>query len=197
MEPSITMQPTPELFEAISLVQGSIETMKRTGVNNGYTFSYIYEIMDYLRPRLKEHGLSMIQSPVGKNKLITTVTHKSGGYMSWTFDLPSYYDPIMTVSQSWSAAITKARKTACKTIFNITDKDDLLEKDGADTGGTQDIESELSEWVANQISNAQKTKRWSKLQSYFSEQLGNDENALQYALKELNTAAFAAGVQLP
>lgn len=197
MEPSIEIKPTSEFFEAFSLAQAKVVTITRTGVgDSGYTFSYIHEIMDYLRPILGEFGLTMIQSPVGKNKLVTVVTHKSGGYMSWAFDLPPYYDPMLTASQAWSAAITKARKTACKTIFNITDKDDYSEKDGADAGAKMDIASELGDWVDKQIAKAAKSGQWSGLISYFKDQFNGDQKALSFALAKIETAAQAAGVQI-
>jgi hypothetical protein len=124
------MQTNMKLIEAIHEVQQEIDILKREATADAGKFSYKYTAFPTmwleLKPLLKKHGLTVLQSPVGSDGsqmgdfLLTEIHHSSGEARQWfTRLIITRDDP-----QGYGSAITYAERYIIKTIFKIVTDDD-------------------------------------------------------------------------
>ena len=129
-----------ELAKALSKFQGAIKSVPKRAVNPFFHSKYadLDAVWEMCRKPLTDNGLALIQTTTeveGKVKLITTLIHSSGEYITGCYPitpmrqardqgwLPSD-DP-----QSMGSAITYARRYAMSAILGISaDEDDDGEK---------------------------------------------------------------------
>lgn len=125
------MENNLKLIQAISAVQQELEIMGRDAKADIGKYSYKYTpfptMWVELKPLLKKHGLTVIQSPVSNDGntmgdfLRTEVYHSSGAFKEWTMRLIVTRDD----PQGIGSAITYAERYMIKTIFKlVTDSED-------------------------------------------------------------------------
>lgn len=118
------------VIKAIGTVQQELEILKRSSTADAGKYSYKYtgfpEMWVTLKPLLKKHGLTVVQSPTSTDGvqvgdfLTTEVYHDSGGVKAWTMRLiVTREDP-----QGIGSAITYAERYMIKTIFKVVTDDD-------------------------------------------------------------------------
>lgn len=119
-----------KLIKAIHEVQQEIDILKRESTADAGKYKYKYTSFPTmwleLKPLLKKHGLTVLQSPVGSDGhsmgdfLVTEIHHESGESRQWfTRLIITRDDP-----QGYGSAVTYAERYIIKTIFKIVTDDD-------------------------------------------------------------------------
>lgn len=116
---------TPELFAAISKMQGEVENATKGSTNPHFKSRYadLAEVLNTVRPVMSANGLSVIQSPSFdgvKVSVTTTLCHLSGGYISGEIScVPAKHD-----GQGIGAATTYLRRYALAAFAGVAQEDD-------------------------------------------------------------------------
>jgi hypothetical protein len=124
---------TPELFAALSKMQGEVENATKGSTNPHFKSRYadLAEVLNTVRPVMSANGLSVIQSPAlsviqlpGVDDLLVSVTtiigHSGGGYITGEMSCrPAKYD-----GQGIGAATTYLRRYALAAFTGIAQEDD-------------------------------------------------------------------------
>jgi hypothetical protein len=116
---------TPELFAAISKMQGEVENATKGSVNPHFKSRYadLAEILNTIRPALSANGLAVIQFPSfsgGVCHVLTTLTHSGGGYVSGEMSCV----PAKVDAQGIGAATTYLRRYSLAAACGIAQEDD-------------------------------------------------------------------------
>ena len=102
---------------------GTIGYDKKVEVGKyGYSYTSFTAILSYVRPRLTEVGLAVMQF-LEPNGLRTMLVHKSGEYMACTMSLK----PLVKTAgaQAFGGAVTYAKRYALSAMLGLaTDEDD-------------------------------------------------------------------------
>lgn len=115
-----------ELWKSIAAVQAAVEDVKRDAEgqvgNHKYKYADLAQVLQMLRPLLKENRLAILQSPCirdGHSVLHTLVAHESGEKHDFgDYPLGEYRKP-----QELGSAITYARRYSICSIFGIAQED--------------------------------------------------------------------------
>jgi len=116
---------TPELFAALSKMQGEVENAIKGSLNPHFKSKYadLAEVLNTVRPVLAANGLSVMQSPSfdgGVCHVTTTLAHSSGGCIYGTMScIPAKQD-----AQGIGAATTYLRRYSLAAICGVAQEDD-------------------------------------------------------------------------
>ncbi len=118
------------LYKALLQVQSQVETLPKTKQAHGYRFTPLDVILDYLRPKLKEAGLVVLQTVEdvdGAVAVKTTVIHaESGEKMEALAVAPKERGNIrMSPVQAMGSDITYLRRYSISPIFGIASDEDV------------------------------------------------------------------------
>jgi hypothetical protein len=122
---------TNELFAALSKFQGELDNASKSKQGHGYKYADLAECINIAKAPLAATGLAVSQmlgqSELGKQTLITILTHSSGQYMMSEFDL---VDATLmggagkNPAQVLGSAITYQRRYAYTAIIGMAQQDD-------------------------------------------------------------------------
>jgi len=116
-----------DLATALVAAQAEMPVIPKSAQGHGYKYADLTVILDTVRPVLKKHGLSVVQSVSGNGQtgITTMVLHKSGQYIADTFELPALDEnKRMNVVQAMGAAITYGRRYGISAMLSLaTDED--------------------------------------------------------------------------
>lgn len=122
---------TNELFAALSKFQGELDNASKSKQGHGYKYADLAECINIAKAPLASSGLAVSQmlgqSELGKQTLITILTHASGQYMMSEFDL---VDATLmggagkNPAQVLGSAITYQRRYAYTAIIGMAQQDD-------------------------------------------------------------------------
>jgi hypothetical protein len=137
---------------ALSELQGKMFAVGKSASNPFYRSKYtpLEDIVESLRPHLKEFGLSFTQfgqeAVNGGWMLVTKIMHKSGQWIEGYFPLVAVADKNGVVTpQAWGSAQTYARRYGLQAAFGITTGE--IDDDGNLASGISPSKSESSaEW---------------------------------------------------
>jgi len=116
---------TPELFAALSKMQGEVENATKGSTNPHFKSRYadLAEVLNTVRPVMSANGLSVIQSPAFDGLRVgvtTTICHSGGGYVTGEMScIPAKHD-----GQGIGAATTYLRRYALAAFTGIAQEDD-------------------------------------------------------------------------
>ena len=123
-----------ELATALSDFQGEVVNPVKDKASKNYKYTDIASMLEYVRPLLKTHGLSVIQNVIssedGKTTGVETMLlHKSGQWIS-NQAFTEQYIPIsksgyatMSPAQAAGSAITYLRRYALASVLGIAQTD--------------------------------------------------------------------------
>lgn len=116
---------TPELFAALAAAQGEIENAAKNAANPHFRSRYadLAEVLNTIRPVFSAHGLSILQATSYDGSLcsvVTTVAHKSGGYVSSTASC----QPAKSDAQGIGSATTYLRRYGLAAMAGIAQEDE-------------------------------------------------------------------------
>lgn len=115
----------PELFAALSKMQGEVENATKGSVNPHFKSKYadLAEVLNTVRPALSANGLSVVQSPSfdgGICHVTTVLAHSGGGYIYGTMScVPAKQD-----GQGIGAATTYLRRYSLAAVCGVAQEDD-------------------------------------------------------------------------
>ncbi len=114
---------------AKALVQFRSECPNAGKDKQGYNYRYttLAYLIDMVRPLLKKHGLSVIQTPITDSRGIGTVTlllHESGQYIKSRFVMPLPKLSGTNITQDAGAAISYARRYALSAVLGLASDED-------------------------------------------------------------------------
>jgi len=111
-----------ELATALAKFQGQMEAIAKDANNPFFKSKYasLSAIIGDTRDLLAKNDLSYAQFPTGEAGLTTILMHKSGEWMSDTFQMK----PVDSKPQSFGSAITYARRYALCGILGLAVEDD-------------------------------------------------------------------------
>lgn len=131
---------TNELFKALSIAQGEMESASKDRQGHGYKYADLAECINTAKPVLAKNGLAVSQmlgsNDAGKQTMITVLTHESGQYMSSEFVM---VEAVLAggsgknPAQVLGSAITYQRRYAFAAIIGLAQEDD----DAASVSGQQ------------------------------------------------------------
>lgn len=118
-----TSEIVPALVAALATMEDIPKTRTADMGKYKYTFADLADVLGYLRPKLAEHGLAVVQEPFTDDKgtsVSTTILHKSGQWIeSRPLRLPAGSD-----AQSHGSAITFARRYQLLAQLGLATEDD-------------------------------------------------------------------------
>lgn len=121
MEPQLNLT---EYITALKNIQGELQNPPKSKSGHNYMYPELPNILDTLRPKLKDNGFVMTSSvgisDTGHMVLITTLAHISG--VEQKFQCPIYNQKENM--QGMGSAITYARRYLAMSIFNIIGEDE-------------------------------------------------------------------------
>jgi hypothetical protein len=100
------------------------DVVKRNKVEAGpmrYTYADLGDVLAEARPKLKEHGLALVQVPTVEHGVSTTLLHKSG---QWMIFAPLRITPAGGTPQHVGSAITYARRYTALAVLGLATEDD-------------------------------------------------------------------------
>ena len=100
------------------------DVVKRNKVEAGpmrYTYADLSDVLAEARPKLKEHGLALVQVPTVEHGVSTTLLHKSG---QWMIFAPLRITPAGGTPQHVGSAITYARRYSALAVLGLATEDD-------------------------------------------------------------------------
>jgi len=117
-----------DLATALTVAQSEMPVIPKTAQGHGYKYADLTVILDTIKPVLKKHGLSVVQSVSGNGKtgITTMLLHKSGQYIADTFELPALDEnKRMNAVQAMGAAITYGRRYGLSAMLNLATDEDV------------------------------------------------------------------------
>mgnify|MGYP003653041611 CR=1 FL=1 len=114
-----------ELYTALALAQGEIESAAKDGKNPHFksTYATLESVIEAIRGPLSKHGLSMMQLPdfteQGGVILINRLAHKSGQWLESSYPVT----PLQNTPQAMGSALTYAKRY-CLMSFLLVPADD-------------------------------------------------------------------------
>lgn len=133
-----------QLAAALSELQSRMSTVNKSAANPFFKSKYtpLEDIVDSIRPHLKELGLSFTQGGrmVGENRMVlcTVVIHKSGQWMESFFPLDAVPDKNGVITpQAWGSASSYARRYGLQAALGITTGD--VDDDGNLASGHESV----------------------------------------------------------
>lgn len=120
-----------ELFTALAQVQSELKHASKSSDNSFFKSSYadLAEVLNTGREVAANHGISVVQFPVGSAGLVTILGHKSGQWLQARMDMT----PENNKPQTIGSCITYARRYAYAAVLGIAQDDD----DGNAASGTE------------------------------------------------------------
>ena len=86
-----------------------------------YSFATLGAVLTVVRPVLAKHGLSIMQTPVGRGEVESTLLHSSG---QWLTTAPLTITPNNTTPQGQGSAISFGRRYSILSMMCIATEDD-------------------------------------------------------------------------
>lgn len=165
-----------EISKALNSLGSELGNAKKNASNPFYKSKYadLASILNYVKPELAKHGLSVIQSAAsGENNIIiveTLITHISGEWIETDVTIPAYkskYDKdsnllITHDAQTVGSAFTYGRRYGLSAALNIsseddTDGNDLVDKPSKPSGAKpnkidfEDVKTTISDMDKPQV----------------------------------------------
>lgn len=122
---------TAELFSALSKFQGELDNASKNKKGHGYKYADLAEVINVAKDHLANNGLAVVQllgsNEIGKQTLITMLTHSSGQYMRSEVVM---VDAVLSGAggknpvQLLGSAITYHRRYAYAAIVGLAQEDD-------------------------------------------------------------------------
>lgn len=179
-----------QLAAALSELQSRMSTVNKSAANPFFKSKYtpLEDIVDSIRPHLKELGLSFTQGGrmVGENRMVlcTVVIHKSGQWMESFFPLDAVPDKNGVITpQAWGSASSYARRYGLQAALGITTGD--VDDDGNLASGNEVVLSAKptpSTGAADTVRNNDWAGLWALV----------DAKGLRKQVEPLRTKGFAA-----
>ena len=121
-----TSESITKISKAIVDCQAELDNPKNTAVNPYFKSKYapLNDILNYVKPILRKHGLSIIQDISHDNDRIvvsTMILHESGEYICQT---GASAKPDKDTAQGAGSAITYLRRYTISAVLNISSEDD-------------------------------------------------------------------------
>ena len=148
---------TPNLLAGLALIRDRVKTLPKTKEGYGYRYTPLDEILDYLRPMLKEAGLVISQFPIredGADGIATAVLSDDNGLLYSFAAFPPPIEapaeaanmekekngrkkgkPLMSPIQARGCDFTYLRRYSLCAIFNLAADEDT---DGYRIGRTDE-----------------------------------------------------------
>lgn len=111
-----------KLTEALTAFNKQVGKVEKDAENPFFNskFASISSILKAISKPLSDNGLAITQFPLGKNGLLTSLSHVSGEFIQGAY----YMTPKDTSPQSSGSLISYQRRYALKAILNLNDEDD-------------------------------------------------------------------------
>ena len=127
----ITSESVKEIATALSAAQSSLQDATKNSVAGSKAYKYSYadlsQVLEEIRPALKQHNLSVVQLPFSSGSRVGVVTrllHSSGEWIEESIDLEV---EGQNLAQATGSHITYLRRYSLASLFAITQKDDDAE----------------------------------------------------------------------
>lgn len=124
-----------EISVALSKLGADLGNVSKNSVNPFFKSKYadLASILDYVKPSLAEHGLSIVQSSRQTRQKVliieTLLTHESGEWIETEIEVPASQTDKKTQIEKYDAqtvgsAVTYGRRYALSAILNISSEED-------------------------------------------------------------------------
>ena len=111
----------PALQKALAVMPDVTRDSKVDAGAMRYSFATLGAVLSTVRPVLAEHGLSIMQTPVGRGEVESTILHSSG---QWLTTAPLMIVPNNTTPQGQGSAISFGRRYSILSLLNLSTEDD-------------------------------------------------------------------------
>jgi len=134
-----------KISAALVSIGGEISNPHNSAVNPFHKNKYapLNDMLNYLRPMLRKHGLAVTQHVTGQDNAIgveTVVLHESGQYMTSTVTIPIASEKGKSVAQVAGSTVSYLRRYAIAAALNVASEDD----DDGNAGLTQAPQTQRS-----------------------------------------------------
>jgi hypothetical protein len=126
----ISTEKRPELFAALSKMQGELTAAFKAKSGHGYNYADLAQCIKTAQESLKNNGLSVIQllnETERGTELETVLTHEAGGYISSSFLMAKAVlagGGAKNPAQTMGSSITYMRRYAYSAIIGMAQTDD-------------------------------------------------------------------------
>jgi|TARA_X000001388_G_C2189131_1_gene106778 hypothetical protein len=122
-----TSESVKEIATALSAAQSSLQDATKNSKAYNYKYADLSQVLEEIRPALKQHNLSVVQLPFSSGSRVGVVTrllHSSGEWIEESIDLEV---EGQNLAQATGSHITYLRRYSLASLFAITQKDDDAE----------------------------------------------------------------------
>lgn len=111
----------PALQKALAVMPDVTRDSKVNAGAMKYSFATLGAVLSTVRPVLADNGLSIMQTPVGRGEVESTLLHSSG---QWITTAPLMIVPNNTTPQGQGSAISFGRRYSILSLLNLSTEDD-------------------------------------------------------------------------